>query len=140
MTPPKLTARKQEPNESEDENMAGQPAHQRIARKLSIGLRDYVMALRLRAASLGNRILRLQVVHTKIRRALGEKTRFAPADWVVLPWPSPFGLARRSEKKRSLIARSIRVAISAGKTLFAYLGAGCPFRTDWGATSFNVSQ
>ena len=32
--------------------------------------------------------------------------------------------------KGSLIARSIRVAISAGKTLFAYLGAGCPFRTD----------
>ena len=31
-------------------------------------------------------------------------------------------------------------AVSAGKTLFAYLGAGCPFRTDWGATSFNVSQ
>ena len=119
--------------------MAGQPAHQRIARKLSIGLRDYVMALRLSAASSGPH-LPLQVVHTKIRRALGEKTRFGPADWVILPWPSPFGLARRSEKKRSLIARSIRVAISAGKTLFAYLGAGCPFRTDWGATSFNVSQ
>ena len=39
-----------------------------------------------------------------------------------------------------LTARSIRVEISAAKTLFAYLGAGCPFRTDWGATSFNVSQ
>ena len=30
--------------------------------------------------------------------------------------------------------------LPAGKTLFAYLRAGCPFRTDWGATSLNVSQ
>ena len=49
-------------------------------------------------------------------------------------------IAVRSGMALWLTARSIRVAISAGKTLFAYLGAGCPFRTDWGATSFNVSQ